>query len=491
MNSERRCVKAPSVQGSAWPLSLLLLAMVCWAATTPAEGQTRVYELEVYRISDTTGTAHTSAPGSARTSFARGETVRVTMRARNTGSATENVAWVVNLAVPSGHSTPVYDSHLAGDPVTSLPNNGSWYLQSFDWPSPTTASTGAYDLLGALRLGSNWTTVLDDTQPGTNTVTVGSSAWRTSVLTLTTGSVSGTVKSRYYPYMGIPGATVTANGSAPAPTATTGDDGSYTLSGVAGGQRTITASHSDYWATGSATSASQAVNVVGAVTGVNFADFGGRGTPQVTITPSKTQVEPGETFSVTVTLTNTNYALGNVRSFLDLSFSDSKVTVGTPTGSGWSSLTPVAVGQPVMHADGQWRPSTEYLVSGERAGSFGFNASYSFTVPLTVKTTATGGPITLKYRGTLGDRRDPTSGTQDQQNFYVYTRDVTVSVRTYELEVYRISDTTGTAHTSAPGSARTELCAGGNGPGDDAGAEHRVGDGKRGMGGEPGGAKRP
>ncbi len=44
-------------------------------------------DLTLYRISNTSGTANSSNPGTAKSSFYRGETVRVTLRAINTGAS--------------------------------------------------------------------------------------------------------------------------------------------------------------------------------------------------------------------------------------------------------------------------------------------------------------------------------------------------------------------------------------------------------------------
>ena len=249
--------------------------------------------------------------------------------------------------------------------------------------------------------------------------------------TATKYSISGTVKAKAWPYTGIPGVTVTADTG---DSATTDPTGAYTIPNVPAGTRTVTATHSDYFATGTSVSESlPSFSLTSNVNGKDFTNFNCKGTPQVTINPDKTTVAPGDTFNVTVTLKNTNYALSNVKSYLDISFIDSKVTVGTPTGTGWTSLTTFPTGSSIWGVTSAGTiynipSSSEYLISGERQGAFGSNGTYSYTVPLTVKTGATGS-ITLKYRGTIGEERDPLSsgsGTLDQQGWNVKTLDVTV-----------------------------------------------------------------
>jgi hypothetical protein len=245
----------------------------------------------------------------------------------------------------------------------------------------------------------------------------------------TTATVSGKVTSKLFPYNPVVGATITSDTGQ---SATTDAYGNYSMPNVPTGSRIITASRTDYWATGNSDSQSKTITVSGNTT-VNFADFMGKGTAQVTITVDKTTAQPGDIINVTVSLKNTNYALSNVEAYLDLSFSDSRVTVGTPSGSGWNSITNYPPGSTIwgIHSDGSnyQLTSTEFLVSAYRSGSYGHNTTYSFTVPLTVRSNATTGTLTLKYRGTIADSRDPVStgsGTRDQQGYNVYTRDISI-----------------------------------------------------------------
>ncbi len=137
--------------------------------TTPAPA----IKLDLYRISDTTDTPNTSSPGTAKTEFLPGDTVRVTLRADNTG-ATADVKVTLNIRNPD-NSTLLYDSHdptttdsgslednTTGSPLTST--EGYDYY-SFDKMIPVDADPGWYDIGGAIR-NQAWTELWDTTAPG-------------------------------------------------------------------------------------------------------------------------------------------------------------------------------------------------------------------------------------------------------------------------------------------------------------------------------------
>ncbi len=243
-------------------------------------------------------------------------------------------------------------------------------------------------------------------------------------------SIHGKVLSRHWPYEGIAGVQVQ---SGTGETAVTDSYGNYTLLHVPQGNRTITASRDDYWATGTANYESKELNLTNNASDFNFIDFSCKGIPEVSITVDKTTVEPGDTVNVSVSLKNNGMeSVSNIRSYLDLSFDDSKVIVGDISGSGWNNIDSFPVGSDVNAVDssGKWstKSSTKYLISAFRSGSFGSKFSYAFTVPLTIKQDATG-DVTLKYRGTMGDKRDPISGgsgTLDQQGLNVYVQQLSI-----------------------------------------------------------------
>jgi len=263
-----------------------------------------------------------------------------------------------------------------------------------------------------------------------------------------TYSISGRVLSRRWPNDGVPGATVETDAGQ---SFITNNQGEYTIENVPSGNRFITAYRDDYWATGTFDSVSRSENLIGNLANIDFVDFACKGTAEVSVSVDDESVNPGDTFNVTVTLKNINYALSNGLFYLDLSFSDDKVIVGTPSGNGWTSITSYPVGSTIwyVNSSGDWSQitSTEYLISGERSGNFANNGTYSLSVPITVKQEATSGAITLKYRGTIGDERDPDSsgsGDLDQQGLNVKTLEVTVESVSPEIpSSWILSETNG------------------------------------------------
>ncbi|MEW5868603.1 MAG: C39 family peptidase, partial [Chloroflexota bacterium] len=242
-------------------------------------------------------------------------------------------------------------------------------------------------------------------------------------------TITGQVTSRNWPYWGVMGVTVSTDSGQ---TAITDSSGNYTLSSVPSGSRTVTATKSDWFAVSSSASESKTVSLTGNTT-VNFNQFSCKATASATISLDKTSVSPGESFNVTVSLKNTNYSVSAVKAYLDVSFDNSKFTIGTPTGSGWNSISTYPPGTTVWGVTSSGQPTsmtaTKYLVSGERSGTYYNNTTNSFTVPITVKSTASTGTVTFYYRGTIEDKRNPTStgsGTRDQQGWNVYTTNVTI-----------------------------------------------------------------
>ncbi|MHC1733387.1 MAG: choice-of-anchor D domain-containing protein [Bacteroidales bacterium] len=252
-----------------------------------------------------------------------------------------------------------------------------------------------------------------------------------------TYNLTGTVKSRQWPYPVVSGVTVTTDNDF---NAVTNSQGKYTIPNIPGGSRTVIASRSGWWATGTNVTASKNINLTGNET-VNFTEFTTQMSPEVSISVDKSSVMPGETFNVTVSLKNMNTALAG-KAFLDLSFNGEKVNIGSISnngywtgGSGVTTFSPGATGVwGVTSAGVEYNlPSTDvvdYLISAERVGTIHFNNAYTFTVPLTVKPDATSGVITLKYRGTIEDKHAPVSsgsGTRDQQGWNIYTKSIAVS----------------------------------------------------------------
>ena len=123
-------------------------------------------EYTLYRISDTSGSNNTSNPGAIKATFSKGETVRVTLKANNISTSVP-VESVLNLRGPD-NSTMEYDSDVEGEnnSYDSPLNNGETDYYSFNWTIPSNAPAGWYDVLGSIRHGDVWDTVLDTTAPG-------------------------------------------------------------------------------------------------------------------------------------------------------------------------------------------------------------------------------------------------------------------------------------------------------------------------------------
>ena len=272
---------------------------------------------------------------------------------------------------------------------------------------------------------------INDYSISNGALAVDQQGWTTKRFTIDVSdknSISGKVTSSRWPYLGVAGVSVEADSEH---SAVTNEAGEYEIENVPEGTYTVTASHPDYWATGTSNSVSQQVVVNGDET-VDFSDFSCKGTASVSISTDKSSVGPGETFNVTVTLSNTGTSLTNLMSYIDVSFDDEKLSnVGQPQGSGWESgypkvIAPGATDVWKVNPDGtlvqMTEGTTDYLVTASRRGNFANSASYSFTFPVTVKSDATAGDIVFKYRGTIGDSRDPVStgsGSLDQQGWNI------------------------------------------------------------------------
>jgi len=125
-----------------------------------------IIELTLYTVSDASGTPHTSNPGVAKTSFMRGESVRVTLRANNIGDAVPGLV-TLNVATPGSHPSPdIYDSHTLGQDVSDDSVSGSANYYAFTFQIPDSAQAGdTYDIIGAVR-ADEWEEVLDVTGNG-------------------------------------------------------------------------------------------------------------------------------------------------------------------------------------------------------------------------------------------------------------------------------------------------------------------------------------
>lgn len=244
-----------------------------------------------------------------------------------------------------------------------------------------------------------------------------------------TYSISGRVVSRNFPFSGISGVTILPDKGS---SATTDADGYYTLTNIEGGSRTITASHNDYWATDSNTSESRSINLTENTTNFNFTQFSCKATPEISIHIDQNPIFPGDTIFIDLTLQNSGTDLTNSLSYIDVSFDNSQVSVGSVTGIGWTKIDNFDVGSAIYAWNSSGakylKNSSEYLISALRSGNFSNNSSYSIRIPITVNSDATG-EIIFKYRGTIADKRDPFStgsGSLDQQGLNTKTQTISV-----------------------------------------------------------------
>ena len=163
----------PSDYKQTFPLSL-------WDSVEVVEGQVETgvnfgnvstlppeVEMGLYRVSDTSGAAHTNSPGTERDVFHVGETVRITLQAKNTGTVAADANWVLNVAPVGDHDDVRHNSDPAPNNTNNktIPNDGAWHYYSFDWTIKTSDPIGSYDLLGSIRNAANWSAVLDTTGP--------------------------------------------------------------------------------------------------------------------------------------------------------------------------------------------------------------------------------------------------------------------------------------------------------------------------------------
>jgi hypothetical protein len=122
-------------------------------------------QLTLHAVTDPSGAPDTSTPGAARTSFAPGSTVRLTLKLYNTGPPV--TARVVLTAIsPSPGASLV----LAGTKVGAAPlDTGATQYFSFDWQVPAGARLGSYAVAASARSASDFTTLYDTLVPGANT----------------------------------------------------------------------------------------------------------------------------------------------------------------------------------------------------------------------------------------------------------------------------------------------------------------------------------
>ncbi len=92
---------------------------------------------------------------------------------------------MLNLAPSDSHQNIRYDSDypIIDNENETIPDDGQWYYHSYDWEISADDPLGTYDLLGSLRRSTDWEDVLEDTEDGMSTTSLGPDAWRQRVFT--------------------------------------------------------------------------------------------------------------------------------------------------------------------------------------------------------------------------------------------------------------------------------------------------------------------
>lgn len=174
---------------------------------------------------------------------------------------------------------------------------------------------------------------------------------------------------------------------------------------------------------------STSVTVSGAdLTGKNLT-LTGNAMPTVRVTGLPTSFTPGQSFTFRAYVKNSNASLSvaTASAYLDVSFPDDpSVTIGTKssewgsTGVNLYSPTQPAPYNTIYTKSGGTLTQFNKLVSAGKQG-IQANTEYYVEMTLTPPTTASYSNLRIRYRGTIGDKVDPASGTNvDQQGWAVY-----------------------------------------------------------------------
>ncbi len=174
--------------------------------------------------------------------------------ARNTASITVTqgqTATAANLALTR---TTVSVTGTVTNSATAAPiASATVSVQEQSGKTATTNSSGGYTLSGvywgSIHLAASKTSYTSQTVP--LTLTPGNNATQNIALDPITGAISGTVTDTQAGGGGLAGATVTVNSVTPVISTTTAANGTYTLTGVPVGTRTINASATNYVAANS------------------------------------------------------------------------------------------------------------------------------------------------------------------------------------------------------------------------------------------------
>ncbi len=274
-------------------------------------------------------------------------------------------------------------------------------------------------------------------------------------------TLSGTAKSTLNTYDRIPGAVVMVDGN-PALSATTADDGTYQINNVPSGTHTVAIAHDGY----TFTTSSYSINF----TSNKTQDFTGscKAVPQITYTIPST-FTPGVAFNITVNIKNTATAILNVPLYLDVSFPNFTSTTGAVTLVSQTGFD----GPPTFYQAGSnicqlnmatavWNcsyPANYLLTSSVRTGTIYFNQQWTLVLQIIPPSLP---QFKINLKGSIGDRRDPSSGTIGQQGLYEKEIIMTpVTSHNITMDLHMISSSSGgVINTINPGIPKTSFIPG-------------------------------
>lgn len=140
-----------------------------WETTETINNINNAYDItmQLYRVSDTDGIVDTDNPGTEKTSFAPGETVRITFKSKNDGTQVP-IQTVLNVISPDGGDA--YDSNPDNNNLNPLTADGSWHYFSFDWTIQDDYDDfGNCDIGGSTRNLNDFDILYETTCVGANT----------------------------------------------------------------------------------------------------------------------------------------------------------------------------------------------------------------------------------------------------------------------------------------------------------------------------------
>ena len=241
--------------------------------------------------------------------------------------------------------------------------------------------------------------------------------------------ISGTLKGKNWPNAGLGGFVVQAVNVSSASlvynsTPSEYWTGNYSIPNVSPGSYNLSVVNGSDWTVTPSVVNSVTVNNN---TAVNFT-LESIAAPSVRIDATPTSYTEGQPFDVKVFLKNAATSVNNTTAYLDISFPDNP-TVQVLESPGWSAAPVRDPGySPIYYAnDPNTHIVTHRIVMAEWTGSIA--SGQEQYVKLRVTPTSTS-DIRIWYRGTLGDKHDPTSGLNppsgplDQQGWLVYERKI-------------------------------------------------------------------